>query len=345
MTTLHRVTDLTKKLLLGFTVGSVLIIFLLILISYVKSLIPKKVPPPTVDFGKVPAIQFPPNTQSGNFTYTINTLSGQLPAIPDRVSVFKVSHPGIGLLSLQQSKDLIAHNSILGEPVKLSDTQYQWQQLQSPFAKITYDIVTNNFLFTTNYLSDPIVLAAPNLPDQPGAIGSARNFFSNFSSDFSDIDLNKTHAVSYSISNRTLVPATSVSNTQAIRVDFYQNDLNSIPVYYPHFPNSLIYAIIASVNYPNLIAEGGYYHQSIQTDQSGTYPIITPDQAFKLLTANKAYIANYTGTRTNILITNMFLAYYMSDTPQDYVLPIIVFQGNDNFYAYISALTDPWISK
>src|SRR5437762_2795305 len=83
---------------------------------------------------------------------------------------------------------LIARNNIAGDPVKISDTLYQWQQNVSPFAKITYDIVTNNFSFITNYLTDPAILTAPNLPDQPGAIASATNFFTNLSADMSDID-------------------------------------------------------------------------------------------------------------------------------------------------------------
>ncbi len=345
MTTLHKVTELTKKLSLFLGAGLVGVFLLVILIQYVISLIPKKETPPTVTFGQLPSIQFPTNTLYKNFTYSINTLSGQLPALPDQTYVYKTTSPTIGLLSLQQAQDLIAHNNIPGNPVKISDTLYQWQQVNPPLAQVTYDIVSNNFNFTTNYLTDPTVAAAVNLPDQPGAITSAKGFFTNFTADFSDIDLSKTQTSLYAIQNGTLVPASSISTTQAIRVDFYQSDINTIPIYYPHYPHSLIYAIIASVNYPNSVAEAEYYHHAIVPNQNGTYPIKSVQQAFNELSQNKGYIANYNGARSNILIQNALLAYYSGETPQDYLMPIIVFQGNDNFYGYVSAVTDSWISK
>ena len=93
MTTLHKVTELTKKFALGFVLGVIGIIFLVVLIQYIRSILPKKVEPPTVIFGQLPAMTFPQNTLAKNFSYTINTVSGTLPVLPDKVAVYKTSKP------------------------------------------------------------------------------------------------------------------------------------------------------------------------------------------------------------------------------------------------------------
>ncbi len=345
MTTLHKVTELTKKFALGFVLGVIGIIFLVVLIQYIRSILPKKVEPPTVIFGQLPAMTFPQNTLAKNFSYTINTVSGTLPVLPDKVAVYKTSKPEISLLSLDQAKDLSARNNFSGSPIQISDTVYQWQQVEPPLAKLSYDIISLNFTFITNYLSDPTAAVTSNLPDQAGAIVNAQNFFTNFGSNLTDTDLKKTQVSYYSIQNAALVPASSVSTAQAIRVDFYQKDIDKIPVYYPHYPKSNIYAILAGVNYPNSIAEAGYFHQSLLLDQNGTYPIKTMDEAFRELNENKAYIANYDGNKTNILIQDAYVAYFASDMLQDYLMPVIVFKGNDNFYAFVNAIKDEWITK
>src|SRR5260370_11452536 len=343
MATLHNATEMTKKLLFWLGVGIGCIILLVIIVQFIISLIPKKIIPPTVTFGPLPAIPFPPNTITKNFVFSINTVTGSLPILPDRATVYKVQQPAISLLSLDQAKDLVMRNGFPDNSTKLSDTLYQWQQVNTPFAKISYDIVSLNYNFLTNYLTDPIVAVASNLPDQPGAIESAQNFVTSFNSNVTDIDTAKTQVTRYSIQNATLVPASSIATTQAMQVDFYQKDLNKIPIYYPNYPHSTMNVVIASVNYPNLVAQAKYFHQTVMQDENATYPIKTADEAFKELHDGQAYIANYDGVKTTILIQDMHLAFLASETPQQYLMPIIVFQGNDNFYAFVSAVKDAWI--
>ena len=47
----------------------------------------------------------------------------------------------------------------------------------------------------------------------------------------------------------------------------------------------------------------------------------------------------------NVEINNVFPAYYVSTKTQVYLMPIFVFQGSNNFYAYVPAVTDEWINK
>jgi hypothetical protein len=44
-----------------------------------------------------------------------------------------------------------------------------------------------------------------------------------------------------------------------------------------------------------------------------------------------------------ITIRNIFLAYFESEEPQNYLQPIFVFEGDKNFTAYVSAVDPEWI--
>ncbi len=214
-----------------------------------------------------------------------------------------------------------------------------------PFKRLIFDSLTNNYDLQSQFYADPTVLSAANLPTIPDAIAQAHEFFDTMQSFPKDIDPNKTTTQLLNVKAGSFYPASSLSTAQIIRVDFYQQDYNKLPIFYPNPPYSGISAIIASGKDQSVqIVEAHRNWQQI-TDQSGTYPLKTTAQAFDELQKGKAYIAAYTGTSTTIQINNVLMGYYVGPSQQKYLMPIIVFQGNDGFYAYVSAVTDAWIGK
>ena len=144
--------------------------------------------------------------------------------------------------------------------------------------------------------------------------------------------------------DRTLVPATSISNANVLRVDFFQADKNRLPIYYPKAITSTMTLFVENIQNQLQIVNGHFFHQNIST-QFSTYPLKTANQAFSELKEQKTYIASYSGSNNNVSIKNVFLAYYMEDSPQDYLMPIIIFEGDRGFVAYVSAIKDEWINK
>ena len=68
-------------------------------------------------------------------------------------------------------------------------------------------------------------------------------------------------------------------------------------------------------------------------------------EAFSELQEGKAFIPSNSNNAniSNISIRNVLLGYYMGENRQDYLLPIVVFEGDNNFIAYVSAVKDEWI--
>lgn len=348
MATLHEVTTATRKILaIGAMVGGGLLTLIILfnIARTVKEIVsPTPPPPPTVSFGQLPDIAFPIPVVTQKFSYSINTLTGQLPQFSDRAHVYKIDLPQPNLLALQKMQDIVNKVGFIKQPTALSDTMYQWTNQDNLPKELIANILTNDFSIKSNYTTDPTVLQSANLPDQDNAIATVQSFLTNMGIMPKDLDSGKTKASLFSIVNGKLTPATSLSTSQLIRVDLFQQDINKMQIYYPQPTYSTMYMYVAGGTTLPQIVEAKFIHQTITQDEA-TYPIKTASEAFQNLKDGKAYIASYDGPDNTITIRNVSLAYYLGETQQRYLMPIIVFQGDDGFFAYVSAVTDEWVKK
>ncbi len=348
MLTLSKATAATKSFFRWAAIGIGSILLLLILFRVFTAVKDKITPPapPTVSFGKLPAITFPASQTNKNLSYSIDTVTGALPVFPDRESVFKTSKPLPDLLALDKTSSKISAAGFNGQPIQISDGLYQWtgaDQNSGLSKKIIFDIFLGNFNLTSAYLSDSAVLSSSNLPNQTEAINKAQALLSSMRVLPNDVNLEKSQTSLFSIKNGTLIPATSLSNTQVVQVSFFQNDLNGIPVVYPNPNSSTINVFVGGGPSDPQVVKIDFFHQNIASE-SATYPILSSSQAYERLKNGDAYIASFDG-KDSVSINKVSLGYYLSDQNQDYVLPVVVFQGNNGFTAYVSAVSDSWIQK
>ena len=159
-----------------------------------------------------------------------------------------------------------------------------------------------------------------------------------------DIDLAKTKTLLYSIREGALVPEIKVANAKVIRVDLFQKNIDNLPIYYPNATTSILNFLVANIQNRPIVIGANFPYQPI-SNLGHTYPTKTAVKAFLELKDQKAYVASYFGENTNIFIRNVFLGYYIGHEKQDLLMPIIIFEGDDGFFAYVSAVTDEWISN
>ncbi len=348
MLTLSKTTKETKLLLKwgGIIVG--LFIILLILFKAGTALknqfFPEPEPPPTVGFGKIEALVFPKSViSSSGINYTIDTVTGELPSFDDRAKVYKIIKPEPNILSLKKAQEKLAAVSFRGAPHALSDSLYQWTDSSEISRKISFDIYSSDFTMSSNFLNSKEVQIAKNIGNENTAIVKAEEFLSRMDLLPDDIENSKTKTKLFSIANGQLSPSTSLSSTQVIRVDLFQKDVDNLPIFYPHSPLSTMNFLVGGGVYESQVIAGNFSYREI--DKSFyTYPIKTSAIAFEDLKNEKGYITSFDDKNKDVLIKNVFLAYYLSEN-QNYLLPIVVFQGDNNFFAYIEAVTDEWIEK
>lgn len=348
MLTLHKTTETIKKILKwgGISLGALLLLILLVRggSALFKLIFPDKPPAPTVAYGQLPPILFPDSISDKEFEYTLETVTGNLPVFQtDRLYVHTIVPAEPNLLNLEDARESVAKvNFTVGEN-SITDTVYQWTSREKADKKIIQNIVSKDFTVSSNFFSYPEVLTASNLPTEEQAKLTAKTFLTSMNLFPPDIDEEKTTTQLLAIQNATIFPATSLSTAQLIRVDFFQKAVNELPILYPKPPFSTIHFFIGGGENSGQVVQGQFYHQTI-SEESATYPIKTAQQAFEELKQGKGYIAAYYGSKNTITINDVYLAYYMGEEKQQYLMPIIVFEGKEGFFAYVPAVLDEWIT-
>jgi len=372
--TLHKLTEIAKKvgIILGIIIGTGMSLYVLVQTgTLIRDMIsPPPIQPPTHVYNTLPPLQFPKNAVDTKLTYTLNTITGGLPDFPDRLNVYPIKHNEPSLLNLNKVKTKVAGVGFLDYtgytlPEKyLGDVIYEWDDQKDFTRKLVFNIVTFNFNLDSNYLFSFSALGARRLSTQGNAILTTKTFLENMGLFPTDIDLTKTKPQLLSIKNGALTPTTSLSKTQVIRVDLYQKDMQyalntgipqkpkgfklvdiQLPIMYPNPPYSTMSFWIASSENGPTVGAARFFHQDIilPKDLDATYGIKTAKEAFEELQKGKSYIASYDGFDSNIAINDVYLAYYAGDQLQSYLMPIIVFEGKNGFFAYVSAVKNDWI--
>lgn len=359
----------------------VLVIFFRIGVVVKNILFPPKIDPANQAYGKIPYLEFPQSTINEDFTYTIDTLDGTLPVLPDRVLVYPLVNEEPNLLNLDTVKDKIAAMRMVdntGNPlpeIPRGGPMYEWEELTGLQRKVIFDIVAMNFTLTSEYLRSNTVLRANGLRSlnaEADAVPVVEEYLKLIALLPPDLDIEKTKNPDpekaynikpqmYSILTGELTPATSLSNAQVIRVDLYQKDIAykltagkagdltrfeefemNMPIMYPKPPYSTMNFLVGSGTSMLEIVSANFSHQTVnlEPEEEATYPIKTSEEAFNELQEGRAYIAAYGGGDTQILVNDVHLAYYLGETQQEYLMPIIVFEGPNGFFAYVSAIKD-----
>ncbi len=297
--------------------------------------------PPEEKFGKLPKIDFP-TTKTDGFDYRINTLSGNLPStgasqgqIPDRIKVYKVKIGEPSLIALSTARTNLRNVGFSNNETKLSESTYQWNNDSNE--TVQYNILNDNFRISSNFLTDsPPTRLSGSATTKEGAYESAVNFLSAMNEDVSDLDRSNSMSKYLRITDGQLVLADSQNNAQFIRIDLAQKDIGGLKMYYPGFDESLMYFIYRNQDDSPKVEEAKFIHVSPDLNDSSTYPIKSPQDAFEDLKSGKAMVFN--NNKNNVIdITDVSLGYYLGVENQPYLLPIMVFSGKD-FKAYVNVL-------
>lgn len=353
MTTLAKVTSLTRRFLKWGAIIFGGIILLLILSGLGKNLknrfFPPPPPAPTVAFGKLPPLQFPGNLTNQKLEFTLDTISGALPTLPSQISIYKLVKNEPSLLSLQKAKRRVGQVGFTTDETQLSSLVYQWKNPQNS-SLIKLNIVTNDFDLASDFYSQPEVLAAENLPNPEQAKEIAKNFLGDLGLFPSSLGMEDFKTTLFSIQDKKIIPSDSFSNAQIIRVDLFQKPINNFPFVYPQKNSSLINFLVAgNSNRERPIVEAHYFSREADLNNSSTYPLKTISAAFDELkngTSKQVYIASINNQNiTSISIKNVYLGYYLDRQSQDFLSPVFVFEGSNGFLAYVLAISPEWINE
>ncbi len=325
--------------------GLIIILFIALkFLLFVKELIlPSSPPPPTVTFGKLPKQYFPDGIKK-DFTYEIDTISGNLPGFNQSEKVFKMEQLGPDILAVEKASKKVDRLGFRSRPQQISDFVYKWNNPSRPEQNLILNIKLSEFNLSSSYLKYENNIKTKNFTNKSQAIDPATDFLKTLEFYPDDIDEEKTKVEFMKLENGTTTPASRIVDSNIANVYFFQKSKDKLPIVYPQGANTSMKLTVGAGELMGSILDANFSHQNI-LDETATYPIKTAQEAFDDLKNGKGYVASHNGDDPKILIKNVYPALYSEGRLQDYLIPVIVFEGNNSFIAFVPAVKDEWINN
>jgi len=130
-----------------------------------------------------------------------------------------------------------------------------------------------------------------------------------------------------------------VNQANVVEVDFLRDDIDDYPVISPKFPNSHNFVLMTFYqdDYKVLRAQIKFFEKS--EGEVGIYPLKSGDLAWEELTKGKGIVLSNPKEKKEVVIKQMSLAYLDLDFYQPYLQPVYLFIGEDNFSAFVPAVS------
>lgn len=329
----------------------VLIAYLILRLSWglfygiYQMLFPPAPTPPNHAFGKLPAIQFPQSaSDSAQFSYRLETIDGTVPQASASALVFFMPKNSATLTALNKAKEFAAQLGFTAEPIQETKYLYLFIDPDQPLRQLRYDIISKNFTLRYLYEQDPSLFTERSVPLPGEALTDFQGMLENFQIYPADMKTGTSEIQSLKFQGDILIPTTSVSQADALRIDLFRGPTADTQVFTPNPNEGPINVIFSGSKDPQKeIIQFVYNYWPADYETTGTYSLKQSTVAWQELQSGRAFIARYPKTnRKEIIIRKVYLGYYDSLDPQSYLQPIFVFEGDDGFLAYVPAVAPPW---
>jgi len=303
-----------------------------------ETFFPTPIAPPEEKYGTLPSLNFKTD-EDFKPVYTIDTDTGFLPAFSDRARVFQFYEYDINILTLQRTRDNMSRVGFTENEQKLEEFMYKWAHVNYPEKSITYNLYTKIFDIKYPYQTDNAVLEAQDLPKGTEAVALVQGFLQSIGEDISDIDFNSSIVNYYRLDSGKLAKISDQADAQIVQVSLVQKSLDELKMQYKYYNDSDMSFYVGSGADGAHIVEAYYRHRRINDLESSTYSLITADQAFQKLQSGNALILKK-GNSSQIDILDVYLSYFMNNVDDQYLIPVVVFEGKD-FKAFVEAVGKP----
>ena len=341
MTNLTETASFSRKAFIWvfWLVGAIIFLIILIALGRVvkNTFFPPKPLPATVAFGKLQKLDLEEGIKiSKGIDFKIETISGQLPMLPNTVKVFAIAANESSFGALEKTKTIVSKLGFTQEPQQISGNIYKFQDPKGG-GTITIDISSNNFIMEGDYFNNPDIISTrpKSLED---AVELAKDFFHSFGLSLEDFPQDKIQTSTLRLDTGRLTETPSLSSANLVRVNFQRASLDGIDIISPQEKSPPAQALVSQEK----VVEAELSKLSFAQNEFATYPLKGTAKAFEQLTSGQGAF-NKRPTSENIPIRSVDLAYLEGKNYQNYLQPVYAFKSDDGVIAYVAAVDDAWI--
>jgi len=311
-----------------------------------RKIFPAPPPPATVAFGKLPALPFAENQSLPNLNISVETPNGTLPKFPTQLKVYFMPKPSQTQLNLEETRKRATALGFSPDGVQdlEKETIYSFPNKNSP-SSLKANIASGAFSISYDIASDPGVI--DRVPPAPEiAVSQVRSYLSGAGLLPTDITGPTKHEFLRAEGGR-FVTSLALADSHVVKVNLFRKDFEKHPsvTLNPNEGNVWFMVSGAQGRDKQMIA-AEYHYFAVDEKKFSTYPIKTAESALQDLKDKKGFVALLgTNDNGNIVIRKIYLAYFDPGIPEDFFQPIIVFEGDNGFAAYVPAVTSDYYGE
>lgn len=213
--------------------------------------------------------------------------------------------------------------------------------------KLAIDITNYNFRYEYAFNKFPKIFENTTIPSRNEIENKSIDLLKTIGRYPDELAKGKTNIVylQYNTDQESMTPTQRSVDANAVEIDFYRPDIDNLSTVSSSYFNSQNFIVLAfkDDNMTVLRAQIAFFEKS--EEQIGVYPLKTGDIAWGELKAGKAILVSPSKTTKSISIKKMFTAYFDPDSYQQYLEPVYVFLGTDNFVGYVPAVTNKYLTE
>jgi hypothetical protein len=314
-------------------------------LKFYKSLLPEPKPKATSRFGALPLLPFEDKySDIEKLNYKLETVDGKLPQIPEVIEVYFMPRPLSSIVALDNAKSIARKLDFNPNGRELVETVYLFSKDNLP-STMSMNIVSGAFSISYDVNSDPFVFDGLP-PTAPTATSTIKKFLASANL-LKDLEGNVSHKF-LRVEGGELVPAVSLSEANVTEINLHRSvyGANEISAATSDPKKSNVWFLLSTKSRNPVIIAGEYHYFPIDPDTFSTYDIKTSQLAWEELLEGKAVIASVDSTEgTEISVREIYLSYYDAGQYTEFYQPIFVFEGDNDFIAYLPAITDEFYGR
>ncbi|MDD4027040.1 MAG: hypothetical protein PHO75_02510 [Candidatus Shapirobacteria bacterium] len=299
---------------------------------------------PTVRYGALPKIIFP-EKQFENKRFTFEFTDDKTPSFSDQSKVYIIYRSTTKILAFEEGKEIAKQFGFESDPNEIGEGIYEFKNEKNN-KTLTINVLQGDFKLKYPYLEDSSILEAKNVPNKVKAIEIAASFLESGDKYTDDLKNGEKKISYWQIADGNLKSVLAQSEANVVRVDFYRKKLeDKWEITSPQTGEASVSVLVSGdENNDKQIIEASFKYANIDRESFSTYPVKTVEQAIENL-KNGNYWPSSDINSENVTIREIQLAYYEPITLTQYLQPIYIFKGDNNFVAFVSAVTDKYISR